>query len=126
MERYTHIVWDFNGTLLNDVDASFCAANALLRAHGLPQIPSLEAYRAAFGFPITDYYRRLGFDFEAVSYDALAIEWVELYRRFSATATLYPEVPALTSTVQGNGMVQIILSATHIELLEEQLPASEA
>jgi len=36
------------------------SANALLERYDLPRLGSVEAYRALFGFPIIDYYRRLG------------------------------------------------------------------
>ena len=52
MNKYTHLIWDFNGTVLNDVDVGVRAANALLVNHGLPPLPSTDAYRAVFGFPV--------------------------------------------------------------------------
>ena len=48
MKRYTHLIWDFNGTLLDDVSADFGAANRLLGNHGLPQLRDLDEYRAVF------------------------------------------------------------------------------
>ena len=63
-KNYTHIIWDFNGTIYNDVDACIKSANRLLSAYDLPLITSLQQYRSLFGFPIQDYYARMGFDFE--------------------------------------------------------------
>ena len=41
---YTHAVWDFNGTILNDVDAGILAVNELLAERGLPQLSGKEDY----------------------------------------------------------------------------------
>ena len=123
MEHYTHIVWDFNGTLLNDVDACIQSANRLLINHGLPAVGSVEDYRAAFGFPIIDYYRRLGFDFEKTPYADLAVEWVAYYLESAANAPLYPDATDTLRTVQSKGISQLILSATEKSMLEKQIEA---
>ena len=121
MERYTHIVWDFNGTIFDDVDACFRSANALLSAHGLKPLESLDAYREVFGFPIIEYYRRLGFDFSVCSYAELAVEWVALYKAFSAASSIYPQIPTVTDAFRHLGKQQLILSATQLQMLEEQV-----
>ena len=104
MEHYTHLIWDFNGTLLNDVDACIQSANRLLENHGLPKLSSAEHDRATFGFPIIDYYRRLGFDFEKLAYPDLAVEWVAYYLEYSADAKLYPDVLDTLQTVRDRGI----------------------
>ena len=59
------ILWDWNGTLLDDVDLCVDALNRLLAGFGYPQRYDHERYRAIFGFPIEEYYVRAGFDFTA-------------------------------------------------------------
>ena len=121
MKGYTHLVWDFNGTLYNDVFESIESANDLLAAHALPPIRSVEDYRALFGFPIVDYYRRLGFDFEKTPYAELAVEWVAYYLERSKRSTIYPDVPDVLSRVKQAGISQLILSATERGMLERQV-----
>lgn len=121
MQNYTHVLWDFNGTILDDVDASIESANALLERHGLPPIASPEAYRRLFGFPVIDYYRRLGFDFERDSYADLAVEWVAYYLKYSALSTLYGDVVAGLERVRAQGLSQLVLSATERGMLERQI-----
>ncbi len=118
---YTHLIWDFNGTLYNDLDASIESANRLLRAHELPPIESVEGYRALFGFPIIDYYRRMGFDFEKVPYADLAVEWVAYYMESSRTSTLYPDIKNVLERVRARGISQLILSATERSMLIGQV-----
>ena len=49
---------------------------------------SIDEYHKVFGFPIKEYYRRLGFDFEKEPYEDLANEWAKYYDRFSADCML--------------------------------------
>ena len=77
--KYTDIIWDFNGTILDDVDAGIVSVNKLLSDRGLPTIESKEEYRKVFRFPIIEYYRALGFDFEREPYEVLAPLWVSEY-----------------------------------------------
>ena len=66
------ILWDWNGTLLDDVDLCVDALNRLLAGFGYPQRYDHERYRAIFGFPIEEYYVRAGFDFTKHSFAELA------------------------------------------------------
>ena len=65
---YTHVIWDFNGTVLSDMQVGIDSVNAMLAERGLPTLTGLDAYRETFDFPVEDYYRRLGFDFEKEDY----------------------------------------------------------
>ncbi len=121
MKRYTHLIWDFNGTLLDDVLPDFNAANRLLERHGLPKLASVEIYREAFRFPVMDYYRRLGFDFSVTPYAELADEWWDDYGKRPEKATLYPEVPRILRKMRERGVPQIVLSATERTVLIGQL-----
>ena len=62
--KYTHIIWDFNGTILNDVQTGIDAVNVLLNRYGKKPIESAEQYRKVFGFPVIDYYDSIGLERE--------------------------------------------------------------
>ena len=119
--KYTHAIWDFNGTVLDDVDAGIRAVNQLLAARGLPILSDADAYRAVFHFPIKSYYEDLGFDFEKESYEALAPQWVALYLRFVADAPLYPHVVETLSSLRTRGISLTLLSATEKNMLQGQV-----
>ncbi|MBR7160424.1 MAG: hypothetical protein IKD20_05250 [Clostridia bacterium] len=57
------IIYDWNGTLLNDVDLCYDLLLVLLDKYGLPRI-SMDRYKEVFTFPIIDYYRAVGFNFD--------------------------------------------------------------
>jgi hypothetical protein len=60
--NYKNIIWDWNGTLLNDITICIKSMNILLKERTLPLI-SEDKYRDIFTFPVRNYYEQLGFDF---------------------------------------------------------------
>ncbi len=120
--HYTHLVWDFNGTVLDDVRHGINCVNPMLRSRGLPVIPDVETYRELFDFPIEDYYRRLGFDFEKEDYHTvLAPEWVARYVAGEGDCPLNRGVKETVEAVSALGVEQMILSASRLEQLRRQL-----
>ena len=73
--KYSCIIWDFNGTIADDLALSIDAINKVLKKRGLPCVKDTEAYRNVFGFPVWKYYKCLGIDL-----DAEAIKWNKEYR----------------------------------------------
>lgn len=121
MANYTHVIWDFNGTILDDTDASIMSENVLLKRRHMPLIENRAHYQRLFCFPVIDYYRRLGYDFALESFDTLSVEWVEQYKRHARTATLHEGVLALLQHNKKAGVHQIILSATELSMLHSQV-----
>lgn len=118
---YTHIIWDFNGTIYDDVQAGIDSANRLLSSHDLPLITSKEHYRSIFGFPIVEYYKRMGFDFEKTPFADLAVEWLPYYLEESASSTLQSGVKETLEAAKMLGVRQLILSAAEINMLKGQV-----
>ncbi|MBR7184674.1 MAG: HAD family hydrolase [Clostridia bacterium] len=118
---WTHVIWDFNGTLLDDLQASVESINVLLAARNLPIFSSLEAYRQNFGFPVEKYYRAIGLDVDGEGFDALAHEWVGEYLARSRTAGLRKGVLPVLEQLHQAGVCQLVLSASEHALLSRQL-----
>ena len=121
MKKYDHVIWDFNGTLLDDVETGIRSVNTLLVERGLATVDSVEHYRRVFRFPIIDYYRSLGFDFDKEPYEVLAPKWVELYLENVKTAALYGDVIQTLEFIRSQGISQTVLSATELSMLKGQL-----
>lgn len=115
------VVWDWNGTLLDDVALNCAIMNRMLRRRGKPPIPSLAVYRRIFGFPIIGYYQRAGFDFATEDYETVADEYMALYRRDSMECRLFPGVREVLFELRCSGVRQVILSASQQDCLMEQL-----
>ena len=116
-----HIVWDWNGTLFDDVQLCFDCINRLLQRHGLRPLQTLEQYRAVFDFPVSAYYRRVGFDFDRIPFAVLAEEYMADYQEKSARCPLYPDVLRTRRRGRVLGIGQIVLSASIKDYLMQQM-----
>ena len=115
---YKHLIWDWNGTLLDDVGECLAVLNGMLKKRDLPRL-TREQYRDAFGFPVIDYYQQLGFDFEAETFDAVAQEYHAGYERQLLTCQLQSGAERVLQTAGRAGFTQSLLSAYHQEGLDK-------
>lgn len=121
MINYTHVIWDWNGTLLDDFEWCISRINIMLRKRGLPILDSVESYHNVFGFPVREYYQRVGFDFEKEQFERLAIEYIDLYHSDDNSVALFPEAKKILTEIQQNGIHQVILSASEMANLVTQM-----
>lgn len=105
-----HVIWDWNGTLLNDVELCVSIIGNILERNQMPRITRLE-YLAKFRFPVIEYYKSLGFDFSKVSWEILAKEFIEEYDSRAPTCSLFEGAKDLLGELHGRGIKQSILSA---------------
>ena len=75
-----HIVWDWNGTLLDDLWLSIKAINIVLKRHNLPQV-NAKKYLNLFIFPVIEYYKKLGYDFKINSFEKVGTEFIDEYTK---------------------------------------------
>ena len=113
-------LWDWNGTLLDDVALCVDALNRLLARHGYSQRYDLESYRKIFGFPVEEYYLRAGFDFSRNSFDELAKSYMADYIPASTACPLTGDARPTLDRLHRAGLRQVILSASPIDTLRRQ------
>lgn len=123
MEEKTTIIWDWNGTLLNDVEICVKAINLLLSHRGIPTI-SVEKYREVFTFPVIDYYRAVGFDFDTEPFEKPAMEFIDEYHRTLHQASLFQEVVSVLTHFNEKGIQQVVLSAMEHDSLMKSLSSN--
>lgn len=109
------VIWDWNGTLLDDTTAALNAFNAQLVARGLSPI-SLAFYRDHFAFPVKPFYELCGIDLSREDWPTLAREYHRAYA--AQPKTLNDETIAALEIVRSQGRKQAILSALRQDLLE--------
>ena len=119
--RYTDVIWDFNGTILDDVAAGIASVNKMLSDRGPSTIKDEEHYRKIFRFPIIEYYRALGFDFDAEPYSVLAPIWVAEYMKNSKNSPIREGFSDAFEYFGQRGVRQYVLSATELNMLKAQL-----
>ena len=115
-----HIVWDWNGTLLNDVEACVRAANHMLARRSLQPLDT-DRYRRIFGFPVRGYYAALGFDLAREDWDALAREFHDHYHAESRAVTLRDGIGAFLAEISARDVPMSILSASESSILTRML-----
>ena len=118
---YTHVIWDWNGTLLDDVACCIEAINIMLDERRLPTLDSVDAYRRVFGFPVEQYYRRIGFDFETEPFTHVADEYIGLYGDLASQAPLFDDARRILEGIHAAGVRQIVLSASEVNNLVAQI-----
>lgn len=114
------IIWDWNGTILNDVDACIRSVNILLEKRNLDTIDT-DIYRGVFGFPLINYYNAIGFDLERERFDTLAGEFYSLYLDNAKASGLQEGVTDALHRFMVSGYSQIILSAMESNGLKQQV-----
>lgn len=83
-----HLVWDWNGTLLNDLEIVVAATNAAFASVGGPVITA-EEHRRDFRRPVSDYYARvLGRAVTEVEFASLDAVFHRAYRQSLAGVAL--------------------------------------
>lgn len=119
------LIWDWNGTILEDASVCKTIANIMLAERNIPTLPDMDAYRAVFGFPIKAYYEKMGYRFgpEDEPYETVADEFIVWYDRLYRTATLRPGIADFLDKRNGEGYRQVLLSATRYDQLVEQVAA---
>jgi phosphoglycolate phosphatase-like HAD superfamily hydrolase len=109
-ERIRHVVWDWNGTILDDNDAVVAAVNTVCATFGRDDI-DLDYWRSVYRRPLVDCYRDL------LGRELSAGDWVEInrtyhqaYRELLHMTRLSPGIPDELRRWQRAGGSQSLLS----------------
>lgn len=117
--KYTHIIWDWNGTLLNDNWLCVEVMNTLLSSRNLP-ILTLDRYRNIFDFPVKDYYEKLGFDFTKESFEVVGMDFMVRYNQRQKECRLHDDAVISLKRIAASGYRQAILSAREENELRQE------
>lgn len=119
--KVKHIIWDWNGTLLDDLDVSMAALNEVLKSEQLPLVLDKEEYRQYFQFPVIKYYEKVGFDFAKTPFDVLAKRYMDYYQPHSFACPLHEGAIELLKDCREKGIHQSLLSAAKLDFLFRQI-----
>lgn len=118
MGNFKHIIWDWNGTLLNDTWLCVEVLNGLLEKRGRPPITN-EDYRSNFGFPVIQFYNYLGFDTDVDSFERVSHEFISAYEaRWLTECQLHPAAAEVLRAMGEKGRTHSVLSAAKQEALD--------
>jgi len=108
--RYSNIIWDWNGTLLDDVQLCNDIINIQLVKRSLPAI-SLKTYREIFTFPVKEYYIKAGFDFKDESFEMIGKDFIDEYEIRKSSCLLFPNTEKVLRQIKSMEIKQFLLSA---------------
>ncbi|NDC36689.1 MAG: HAD family hydrolase [Proteobacteria bacterium] len=114
--KYSHIIWDWNGTLIDDAQETVNVVNRQLRKRQLPET-TLARYREIYEHPVKKIYDRLGFTLDEQSWPQFVDEWFTDYNSKVTGLELHHDAHDTLMTFKDRGCVQAILSALPHELL---------
>lgn len=114
------ILWDWNGTLLNDLDFCISTINILLKKRDLTLL-NKSTYKEVFSFPVKDYYQAIGFDFEKEEFKIPAKEFIDLYDSNVESCQLHSVAIEVLNYFKLKGYRQFVLSAMKQSMLEKTL-----
>ena len=113
-----NLVWDWNGTLLDDVNAAVGALNRMLVKRGAEPI-TVEHYRRRFGFPVRPFYEELGVDLAKWDWDDICEDFHNFI--LEEPQSVRPDAREALELAASLGFRQSILSALRQDKLEAAL-----
>lgn len=111
MVKYTHIIWDWNGTLLNDISASLASVNDMLALRGKPPM-DINYYRECISVPIIGFYEK-AFDMENEDYNLIIKQYNEGYLRHLDECKLTDGVVEVIDYFEKQGAKQAVISSSN-------------
>lgn len=117
-----YIIWDWNGTLMDDSKVSLQAMNTVLKKYGLAQLSS-QRYMEIFTFPVVEYYRLAGFELDKIPFEELSSSYINEYNKLVGLCKLTENALKVLSEIKKRGIAQILLSASESGALLKQAKA---
>ncbi|MGZ3723628.1 MAG: HAD family hydrolase, partial [Bdellovibrionales bacterium] len=103
-----------------DIDHVVQITNRMLVEENLPPT-TLENYRAVFGFPVIEYYKRLGLNVTPERFLQLCETFNDQFVEGLHACTLWPGAEQLLGEIKKSGKTQSVLSASEQNILNLQV-----
>lgn len=120
MKEYKVIIWDFNGTLIDDVKAALESVNDMLTRRNLPLI-NMEQYASYVDTPIIKFYEHIFDDLYSMDFGEIAIEFNEGYEKHLPERAVMANAEEVLEYFNKKGKLQTVISATHIDKVTNRL-----
>ncbi len=118
-----YILWDFNGTIIDDTQLCFDIEIKMLKDRNMYHDYDLKWYRDHFRFPVIDYYYDLGYTFEKEDFHDISIEFNDIYNKEFNTIPLMDGFIEKIEEAIAKGYRNIIISASMQDNLIRQCKA---
>lgn len=119
MTKIKSVIFDWNGTLVDDLWLSVNAMNAMLEKRGMKPITT-EYYKSIFSFPVINYYKELGLDVEN-EWEQISSEFMDIYLANADKLKIFRDVESTVSFIKGKSIQTGIFSAMEHTILNKQI-----
>ncbi|MFA8342118.1 MAG: HAD family hydrolase [Rhodothermaceae bacterium] len=120
IKNYKHVIWDWNGTLIDDTVLCMDLMNYFLRQQNKKEI-DLDIYKNIFTFPVYNYYLKAGIEMSEEEFKTLSIDFIEKYEAFKYDCKLFTDVKETLEKINSVNIKQSVLSAYKQDSLLEFL-----
>ncbi|MCB0729473.1 MAG: HAD family hydrolase, partial [Ignavibacteriae bacterium] len=124
INKYKHVIWDWNGTMLDDVKLCVDVGNNLFRKKNIPLL-TVEKYKSIFTIPVKDYYIAAGFDFTKESFEIVGKEWMDEYEERKYECDLHKDLLSVMQKFNEAGIKQSVVSAYKQDNLNKMIKTFE-
>lgn len=118
--QYKHIIWDFNGTILNDFQHCFEIINEVLSERNLNPIEEID-YQKNFQFPIRNFYNKIGLEMPAEEFSKHSVEWIAKYVAKADELKPQKHIEACFEHFQQKDLCQFVISAYEDSRLKDAI-----
>ncbi len=115
VKKFETVIFDWNGTLIDDAWLSVKAMNRMLKKRGMDPI-TVDYYTEIFEFPVINYYKTLNLDVEN-EWEEISKEFVDYYLEDISEIKLFEDVKIFVHYLKDNQIERGILSAMKHEWL---------
>ncbi|MBQ4105000.1 MAG: HAD family hydrolase [Clostridia bacterium] len=119
MKEYSTIIWDFNGTIIDDVQAALASVNDMLLKRNQPTI-DINRYYEAVDTPISRFYETV-FLPGTLDFSDAVVEFDSGYEKHIQKNPVMIGAEEMLSRFQKMGKRQIIVSASNIDKITRRL-----
>ncbi|MEE0060137.1 MAG: HAD family hydrolase [Acutalibacteraceae bacterium] len=115
-KKYECVVWDWNGTIVDDVNASLLSVNDMLIKRNLPII-TMAQYHEYLDTPIYKFYEHI-FDLSEITFDVIQTEFNLGYNKHIPEKPLNKGAIRLMQALKEIGVKQVIVSSSSQEIVQ--------
>lgn len=119
-QNFKHIIWDWNGTLLDDAWVCVEIMAGMMEKRGLAPL-TFERYQGIFRFPVKGYYQDLGFNFSEEPFENVSTEFITAYYANHPRVALQKDVVRVLTEAARRGISQSVLSASKHSYLTQAI-----
>ncbi|MGI6680520.1 MAG: HAD family hydrolase [Bdellovibrionota bacterium] len=114
--KYKHVIFDWNGTLLNDARICYEPCAEIFKELGMPHI-TFEEYKKNLSYPVIDFYIKYGFDTTKYDYTKISTKYHKRYFERLDECELFDDVIEILEFFKNYNVSLSILSALEQNML---------